>query len=347
MLLPYLRAVTRLSALTVIATCICVTGCESGHSAITQARQATPLALHDSSMVRIAGSITSNSWTTGAPMPTKRFFAGATAVGTKIYVIGGYNNTGVLGTNEIYDTTTNTWSTGARMPTKREGLAVAAVNGIVYAIAGTDQSNSPYDAVQLYNPASNTWSGGPAMLTASFYSGSAVDNGLIYVAGGVTEDVISAIVQDFDPKTGVWARVKSMEKARSFPFADVVGANIVAAGGYSRTGRAVEDNEVYDPSTNQWTRMSNMPSARRAGCAAAIGDSLFAAGGTRSGLPLNRLDSYDLSTNTWTNLAPMLHRVIGAASATVGGRLYCFGGANKIGDFDNPNFFNYVQIYQP
>src|SRR5580700_4770213 len=75
----------------------------------------------------------SNTWSTGASDPTKRFFASAAVVGTEIYVIGGYNFGGPLGQNDIFDTATGTWSTGAAMPMHRFGLASAVMDGIVYA----------------------------------------------------------------------------------------------------------------------------------------------------------------------------------------------------------------------
>jgi hypothetical protein len=64
-------------------------------------------------------SLEHNSWYIGTPLPTPRDGAFAGAIGGKIYVAGGANNSGVLNVNEIYDTITNTWTTGAPMPTAR------------------------------------------------------------------------------------------------------------------------------------------------------------------------------------------------------------------------------------
>ncbi|MCY9701376.1 hypothetical protein M5W65_15765, partial [Paenibacillus larvae] len=63
-------------------------------------------------------------WAAGADMPTARDDLTSSAVGDKIYVIGGFGGRDKL---EIYDTTTNTWTAGADMPTARSGLTSNAV----------------------------------------------------------------------------------------------------------------------------------------------------------------------------------------------------------------------------
>ena len=97
-----------------------------------------------------------NTWTTGAPMPTPREGALTGVIGTKIYVVGGANNSTVLNVNEVYDTTTNTWTTAAPMPTARWNAASAVVNNILYAIGGGG-NGTQLNLVEAYDPASNTW----------------------------------------------------------------------------------------------------------------------------------------------------------------------------------------------
>ena len=95
---------------------------------------------------------TSNTWTMGAPAPTRQFTGAAAAVGTNIYLVGGENHTAVLNENDVYNTLTNTWSKAKRMPTKRATLAAAAVNELVYAIGGSTFTGTPLTTVEAYNP---------------------------------------------------------------------------------------------------------------------------------------------------------------------------------------------------
>ena len=59
----------------------------------------------------------SNSWSTGAAMPTSRDDAAVATVGGKVYAIGGRNSGNPVGTVEVYDPATNTWASGSPMPT--------------------------------------------------------------------------------------------------------------------------------------------------------------------------------------------------------------------------------------
>ena len=91
-----------------------------------------------------------NSWTTGTPMPTARFYIASSTVGDKVYVIGGYHSA-VL---EIYDPVTNSWSTGKPMPTARYSLTSSVIDGKIYAIGGSGTNAG--DKVELYDPVTNS-----------------------------------------------------------------------------------------------------------------------------------------------------------------------------------------------
>jgi hypothetical protein len=70
-------------------------------------------------------------------MPTARAFFGA-VLGSdgRIYVIGGYNDSGYLSAVDAYDPSTTTWSAVAPLEIARAGLAVASVNNRILAIGG-------------------------------------------------------------------------------------------------------------------------------------------------------------------------------------------------------------------
>jgi N-acetylneuraminic acid mutarotase len=338
------RGIWSTSACAIAAT-ISLAACGGGsNSILPHAAGQGAAASQRSSSVTLARSATSNTWSAGVPTPTKRFGAGATVIGTKIYVVGGYDTLGAVGKNEIFDTATNKWSTVAPMPTKRWILNVAAVNGIVYAIGGDDgSSNTQLNAVEAYDPAHNTWSTKAPLPTAVSSASVSVDGGLIYVIGGYTNGTGRFNgVQVYDATTNVWLNV-----AKSNPDVGTIGTNIVAAGGLASTGKTTEDNEVYDPNSNSWATKKNMPAPNSGACAAGIGGSLYVAGGVKKAAALVGLNAYDLSTNSWTKLASMPFAVILPAAATVNGRLYCIGGSNNGVASHHDIFYNYVQIYQP
>ena len=131
--------------------------------------------------------ITTNTWTTVAPLPTARSDTGAIAHGGKIYVFGGCTLGASTASSEvdIYDPATNTWSTGAPMPTPRAGFyGVGIVGDSIYVMGGLDSSGSPSAANEVYNIASNSWSVATPMADPRGEMGVTSHGGQIFTLGG-------------------------------------------------------------------------------------------------------------------------------------------------------------------
>ena len=83
-------------------------------------------------------------WTTKAPMPVGLHHVGIGVTGGRLYVIGGYTQSG-LGVWQpaamvyAYDPATDTWAECAPMPTARGALSVTEHEGQLYAIGGYDR----------------------------------------------------------------------------------------------------------------------------------------------------------------------------------------------------------------
>jgi N-acetylneuraminic acid mutarotase len=329
-----------------VAASIALTACSGSTSALPFG---TTQVLSGTNGQRLAGRTgTSNTWTIGAPAPTRQFTGAAAVIGTNIYLVGGETHTAVLNENDVYDTLTNTWSRAKRMPTKRATLAAVGLGGVVYAIGGSSFTGTPLATVEAYDPVSDSWSTKAPLPTPVDSMTATVYNGLIYVVGGFNDSTGMPFngVQTYNPVTNTWASVAPMNIAKSFSFVGTVGSEIVAAAG-SVGSRAIIDNEVYDPTSNTWTTKRHALLPRYAGCVGSIGSSLYAAAGlkfTPFRSATKELDAYDVTTDQWTKLAHMPFGMIGPASATVNGRLYCIGGSPRYGQ---PEFSQKVQIYQP
>ena len=108
-------------------------------------------------------ALTALHWTALAPIPVPHAQSRGTAVGTNIYVPGGFNNvafTGPLDTMQIYNTVANTWSAGMVLPAARSGVATAAFNGLVYVIGGYNPVGTGHNEVYIYNPGTNSYTTG-------------------------------------------------------------------------------------------------------------------------------------------------------------------------------------------
>ena len=291
-----------------------------------------------------AQTLTPNSWSIGASMPTARQGPFTGAIGTKVYVVGGLSNTSILAVNEIYDTAANTWSTGTPMPTPRYLGASAVVNNILYAIGGAN--NGALTVVEAYDPSANTWSTKAPVPFPTNGSTAVVENGLIYLVGGfnaASGDLTTAL--SYNPATNAWTTEASLKLAKSNSAAALLGSAIVSAGGLTNPSVTTSDTEGYNPATNSWSSLAPIPTARQVGCFGVLGQLLYVAGGTPSGSvesPVNVMEAYNAASNAWTTGLPQMPTaVVAPGSATVGGALYCFGGTNQATVVSN------MQIYEP
>jgi len=333
----------RFRAVAICATLALLTGC-SGQSV-----SPTPTFQDAASFARDASSIAlpdvHNGWKARAPMPTARLGPVAAAIGTKIYVIGGYGASGVLGINEIYDTVANTWKTGARMPTPRWVAGVAVVKGIAYVIGG-NTGGAQTGVVEAYDPAKNAWSTKAPMPTSRDSLSAASDGTFVYAIGGYEGDRL-ATVERYDTVHDSWSEEAPLLVAKSGSAVDIAQGTIFAAGGLSNGG-VTDDNEGYSVKSNVWTTLAPATTLRQASCTATDDGTLYLAGGSdASGNPLGTLSLYHVTKNAWAKGPSMLHPTIGPAGAIVSGSIYCFGGANQGFPTGSTIFYKYVQAYTP
>jgi N-acetylneuraminic acid mutarotase len=210
-------------------------GCTMGGNNIcssTTVGRATTLDIYDPG---------TNTWATGAPLPTPRGWLAAAAINGKLYVVGGWKE-GMIGADafsilEVYDPATDSWTTGAPMPTPRFDLAAGVIDGKLYAVGG------------FYCP-----------------------NGYCPITGGR-----QTALEVYDPATDTWTLKAPMSVPRNRLAAGVVDGKLYAIGGY--TGSSTTVVEGYDPATDSWTTDAAMPTSRAELGAAAIDGKLYAVGG--------------------------------------------------------------------
>lgn len=207
-------------------------------------------------------------WTAKAPMPVGLHHVGIGAIGGRLYVIGGYSQSGLsvwkpVTTAYAYDPATDIWAELAPMPTARGALSVTEHDGKLYAIGGYDgKTNSP--AVEVYDPVRNVWTAGASLPTPRDHLATATVSGKVYAIGGRLNGDYGrnlAVTEMYDPAMDRWARVADLPTARSGLAAAVVGGRIYVLGGEGAQG-TFNENEAYDPKQDAWQAMTPMPTAR-------------------------------------------------------------------------------------
>jgi N-acetylneuraminic acid mutarotase len=195
---------------------------------------------------------TTGTWTSLAPIPTPHSQSKAAAVGTRIYVPGGFNSiqyTGPIDSMQIYTPTTNTWGFGAPLPSARSGPGVAVFNNRIYIIAGFGPGFVRTTTTYEYDPATNTYQTRAPIPSDAGNVPAAVLGNEIFVVGGASPGVAYA----YNPSTNAWRSIAPL------PTSDgqcQAGAAFTLGGELWVVGcLGLPQNQqvwIYNPGSNSW-----------------------------------------------------------------------------------------------
>jgi len=207
-------------------------------------------------------------WTTKAPMPVGLHHVGIGVTSGRLYVIGGYKQSGFtvwepVATVYAYDPATDIWTQRAPMPSPRGALSVTEHQGKLYAIGGYDRkANSA--AVEVYDPEHNIWAERAPLPTPRDHLATATLFEKMYAMGGRLNGDYGrnlSVTEVYDPATDRWTRAADLPTARSGITAAEVGGRIYVFGGEGGDG-TFRENEAYDPVRDTWQTMAPMPTGR-------------------------------------------------------------------------------------
>ena len=207
-------------------------------------------------------------WTTKTSMPVGLHHVGIGVVGGRLYIIGGYKQSGLsvwgpVATVYAYDPATDAWSERAPMPTARGALSVTVHDGKLYAIGGYEgRANSP--AVEAYDPVLNSWSARAPLPTPRDHLATTTTAGKLYAIGGRLKGDYHrnlSVTEVYDPLSDKWSKAPDLPTARSGITAAEAGGRVYVFGGEGADG-TFRENEAYDPVRNAWLAMAPMPTAR-------------------------------------------------------------------------------------
>jgi len=202
--------------------------------------------------------IPTNQWFPIAAMPTSGVGNGgvnsidAAAIGTDIYVVGGY--TGSTGLSRLlkYSTTGNTWVTVTTDPLSTNIFSNAAISlaGKFYALGGNQGAGVVSRNCYVYDPlaaAGSRWSSIPMLNIARRYACAMTDGVRIYAMGGLSgagTELSSA--EMWQPGDASWTLLPNMSRGRGGAGAfSRFGRPYVVGGGFNAP---VNTGEMYDGS---------------------------------------------------------------------------------------------------
>lgn len=343
----------------------------SAEQSFTTLAESTPTAVQKQRGIWIVGGISSGliSSTVGqvdlydpvtgtwypavTTLPTPVCFGGVAGLNGKLYVIGGFNDTGInQNLVQIYDIATATWSSGAGMPTAQANINAAVANGRIYVLGGTtSQANATWAGSRYtyeYTPdtGTGTWS------TKNNYIAANNSNRVLYAFDEVIgncggKSATSTLLNSHDGfaptsnnlTSGVTEVALSGNRvgmAGALYNPDTGPAVIVLVGGFSAlantgcyvfnlatSGTALSTVQMLRqpfaaPAT--WLTATALPASLGFGAAAVSGDTLYYFGGTGyPAAPSSVAYSYNLTSGTagsWSALTTMPVGRIGHAAVT-------------------------------
>lgn len=237
-----------------------------------------------------------NTWDSGADMPTYRSGAIAKTVGDAIYIIGGgykqENGTfRFLKTTEIYHPETDSWDRGPDMIMPHDYPAGALHDGYVYILGGHHpdatlagpKTDPGFDFCERLDLGTGKWTQIAPLPTPRFALDAIVFNDRIMTMGGVafTPEGFNNFdhIESYDPMKGTWSREQlTLPWTAAGAAACSIGDRLFIFGGYS--GDGISDHcACYDFIRKEWHIMPPIPQPLAATGLGIVGNSIYLLGG--------------------------------------------------------------------
>jgi len=167
-------------------------------------------------------------WNRGPSLPIVVNHPGAAALGSDVYVAGGFTPEGATGRTFVLRTGGQCREV-APMRRARGALSLLALDGRLYAIGGRDGSRE-VGVTEVYDPATGRWHDTAPMPSPRNHTGGYVDGAMGCVAGGRTP-ATSAAIDCLDPATSTWHSDWVLPVAPSGAAAALLGGVTIVAGG--------------------------------------------------------------------------------------------------------------------
>lgn len=240
-------------------------------------------------------TVQAQEWNTLDPEGTctERHECAASAVGDKLYLLGGRGMKPV----EEYDPATNSWAKRAMAPLEMHHFQAVTYEDKIYilgAFTGGYPHETPVPNVYIYDPSTDKWTMGDEIPEGRRRgaAGVVVHNDKFYMVGGAEDGHWAEnrdYMDEYDPKTGEWTILPNMPRVRDHFQAVVVDNQLYAVGGrqsFAKEGHGFEltyaEVDVYDFDTQQWETLNdflNLPTERAGSSTAMYKDGFIVAGG--------------------------------------------------------------------
>ncbi len=158
-------------------------------------------------------------WTdTGSLTSARHVHTAALLSDGRVLVAGGYDNSGAIGSAELYNPDPGTWSDTDSMTDARYYHTLTLLSDGKVLVAGGLDNSSDLASAELYDPVMDTWSPTGALPESrSYHTATRLPNGEVLVTGGGSGNFdFLATAELYDPVTGTWANTGAPTQTRVY-----------------------------------------------------------------------------------------------------------------------------------
>jgi N-acetylneuraminic acid mutarotase len=203
-------------------------------------------------------------WTTESRLPGGTLNAtAAVAIGSKIYVLGGFGGTTNLPTAQVWtlDTATKAWAKAPPLPGARGGEAAVVLDGKIHVLGGGNDV-STIASHDVYDPAAGTWSHAAPLPRAEGSVAAVALGGKIWAIGGRSgfDDYGDTFV--YDPPIDRWSRSPRIPPRGTAGVVAWKGSIYVVGGESQARATVLPDVLRLAPGASSWRRVARLPTPR-------------------------------------------------------------------------------------
>jgi N-acetylneuraminic acid mutarotase len=221
------------------------------------------------------------AWHDEATLPGNGLNAPAAAVlGTRIYLVGGFDTTTNVPTDGVlvYDTTTRAWSRAAPLPAPRGGHAAVVLDGRIHVIGGGNDRTTLADH-DAYDPRTDRWQRLAPLPRSEGSPAVAVLDGRLYAIGGRSGPADFGAVDVYDPATDRWMEGPPISPRGTAGAVTRCGA-IEVYGGESQARHASLGDALRLRPGGTWETLPPLPTPRNFARAVVLHGSVYVVGGS-------------------------------------------------------------------
>jgi hypothetical protein len=247
------------------------------------------------------------------------------------------------GTAQLYDPATESWSaTGSLTLARRSYTTTLLPSGKVLVAGGSDINGTSVGNTDIYDPVTGTWKAtGVLAVARNDHTATLLPDGTVLVAGGYhfipppsSSNGSVASAELYDPATGKWSPVGSLQTARQSHTATLLpDGQVLVAGGEGQN--LVSSAELYDPASQTWNPTGSLAAGRVNHTATLLpsGGLVLVIGGSGNNPTgyVATAELFDPSAGTWSPASDLLRgRALHTATLLPNGKLLVAAGFRNV-----------------